>query len=160
MGGSIHAAGILAFVAATVLVLCVFRQGPRADGERWRGLWLAIRALLVETLIGFVASLHMCGAGNPIAQWLIPGVGWAFVSLVVPSRRVRKLFGRGALLLSLLLCYQYLDLVHSADYTGNPAWERRSMRDSDVRVSTLWHTRLTGLYAKQVVPAEKTFPVH
>jgi hypothetical protein len=66
------------------------------------------------------------------------------------QRRRRLLYGvelAGAIVLS----FHFLALVHSARYTGSPAWAEFTAKLNGQRalVKTTWHTRLTGLYSVQ-----------
>jgi hypothetical protein len=71
---------------------------------------------------------HMCLRGNPGIQLLLWTGGFAAILSCVTDWKVAAL---GALILSIAmgtLCFQYVDMVHRHECTGNPGnWENRQL---------------------------------
>lgn len=125
MAGNINAAGILIIILLTVFLLVRFGRKPTNIIQILVGLLLAL-------LLGISASAisaHACKQGNPDRQILIScvclGCILTFTDIKGSSLTVRALiFGTitGIVLLMFLLCNQYVNLVHSKMYTGNPSY--------------------------------------
>jgi hypothetical protein len=147
MDSDLNALGILAALALAALALVGFGRAP---APRPRIVAGAAFFVVACALLG-LGTIHMCGAGEPLWQYVLPLGGAALVIAFVEESHVRYGFAALALAVAIGLSAQFLALVHSDAYTGNPRWEQRlaEARGGRADVRPLWHTPLTGLYAKR-----------
>lgn len=125
MAGNINAAGILIIILLTVFLLVRFGRKPTNIIQILVGLLLAL-------LLGISASAisaHACMQGTPDRQILISCVCLVciltFTDIKGSSWTVRAVIVgtiTGIVLLMFLLCNQYVNLIHSKMYTGNPSY--------------------------------------
>ncbi|MCR4415993.1 MAG: hypothetical protein NUV77_26555 [Thermoguttaceae bacterium] len=158
MAGHLHAAAILVLVAATVALLAWKGRAIPPD-QRQARYRAALVALVTACVLGLIGSLHLCGAGTPKAQWVLPGICWALLMLFIPQRRLRRWLSAVSMVALVALVFHYLDLVHGRDYSGNPDWEDRvRARGRQIDVFPYWHTWLTGIYGKAEIEAAQDEP--
>ncbi len=147
MNGELHAFLLCGLVLATIVLrLCRGRQSKDRPFK-----WAALVVFLTICGVGFFSSVHLCEAGTPLTQWLVPALcaGYYIWTVKIPSGSVILVFVVG-LLYAVGLSSSYVSLVHMDQYTGNPKWElykHRITGEPPSKVEAEWHTVISGLYA-------------
>jgi len=121
MQGHLNAIGILVVPLVTA-VLC-WRFQDREGGQQ-----RTVRAVIWGSacaVVCLLTSLHMCGHGRPVIQWLVPSVCVGATVGVIGPPRVRRIAAVLMALAAFGLSRHYLHLVHTPAYTGNPPWVRK-----------------------------------
>ena len=116
MHGTINAIGLIACVALTAAAL-IFADRQRASLKQ-----ILIGVLIaLSTMIGAgVVSAHLCRAGQPFTQWLIPCI--CIIAIVSKVHRLGLRISATAILViaAFVLSFHFSELVHWSGYTGNP----------------------------------------
>ena len=92
-------------------------------------------------------AIHSCAHGQPIQQWVVPGLLMSAILCFSESSRGKAITLILLFALSAGLSAHYAHIVHGKDWIG----VERSVDDEHVLVEGTreWHTRLTGLYRRQ-----------
>jgi hypothetical protein len=145
MEGAVHA--ILLLVLLAVTAIAVGRTYRRPSGRRLAG---ALCAGVAGSLILGSWMIHLCGNGQAFTQWLIPSACVTLsVAFIGPSALRRGIIAV-SLVLSLLLTWHYVGVVHGPDFVGTQAAEgftgptRRE-----------WHSWISGLYRRTGPPPDR-----
>ena len=141
----IHLSAFIAIAVVTplwILGRATLPDGPRIVAALSLGPALAIGSGLL--------AFHECGMGQPIQQWLIPGLAISAVLLwtqhsVQKALAIVCLTGGAA-----ALCLHYAETVHSPEWQGVET--AASTEEGNVLGAAQWHTPLTGLYRKPGPP--------
>lgn len=144
IAGTVHAVVLIALPLAT-LWMCI----------RWSDGRVSLPKLLVAGMTGVLVApatamvtAHACDAGHPVAQWVIPGL--CIIAIVGFVKRRHGLIAMGmTTAIMFVLCLHYSSIVHGPDYIGT-AEPRGPVAASGVGASSLWHSRLTGLYRREL----------
>jgi hypothetical protein len=144
--GYVLLAMMAAFLAAVVAVVVRGRRAPRTLSPLGR---LGIGAGgLVVVFLAWTLTMHMCGAGLPARQWWLASLSWLLAAAFLAHPRPLALAFGLCLVGFLVLGFSCDAVVHRRDYTGSPKWATFTARPGEqVTVLSIWHTRLTGLYA-------------
>jgi hypothetical protein len=145
VAGTVHAVVLVALPLAT-LWMCI----------RWWEGRLSLPKLLVACMVGVlvapataVVTAHRCDAGQPVAQWVIPGL--CIIAIVGCVKRLHGLIALGTTTaIMFALCMHYSAIVHGPNYIGTTDPRSASVRDAGA--SALWHSWLTGLYRREEAP--------
>ena len=147
MNANINALGIISSVIITLLIIIKFGQ------NKWiyKNLIWAIPLAVIISYLNITFSYHKCLAGNPIMQWLIPMLCLIPISLSVKNKLIALTMISFLIVISFSLSNDFVSLVHTNDYTGNP--KSLEIQDSyynnkDITYK-LWHTHITGLYGEK-----------
>lgn len=135
MIGNLHAAALLSLTLVTIVVCARCRR------ERPRRRMLP--GLLTGALLGMVASCvssHLCRAGQPLTQWLIPAACLAATLTYVGHAAARWTVAIIAVVAMFGLSSHYSDVVHGPVYIGNPHYARR--RDAGLARDEQWAIEL------------------
>jgi len=116
MAGNINAIGILITILLTVLLILKFGKKPN---KRIRFYWGILWACLVAVLAA-ATSTHLCTAGQPVFQWLIPCISLGCILTLIEPKKIRRVASAIIIISTFLLSQQYISLVHTNTYTGNP----------------------------------------
>ncbi len=129
--GTIQAVVIMLTPIITLIALWVSRRSPL----RWTRVLASVFAALGVALLGSLSGLHCCRAGTPTNQWLVPAVCAFFIFLIPKNNYLRWSGVASALLLGVALSLQYVKLVHTRHYIGNPQADREmaSLRQMDFK---------------------------
>ena len=128
-----------------VVAALVYWRFRRNQIERLQSL--VIFALFA--LLGLIGFLHLCSAGNPMAQWIVPGVCAAVAVPAIQSRVIRRAAAVIWFVVGAGLSFHYLALVHGEQYTGNPKSAKEPVQQT-LRNSSLRYLR-DGLVAQSSV---------
>lgn len=149
MQAELNAAGVLAPAAATVLLLWKFGSRPTTP-------WRMLLALVVFLALWAFRPSHLCGAGQPLTQWLVPGLGIFLVLSFVRPKLARYSAAVVFLALSFFLSEHFIDLVHTDGFTGNPEHPEESVLL--LQRSILMEFTLHDREAEPPVDPGRTFP--
>ena len=131
-------------MAATAIA--VSRKSRMPTGAR-TGLSL-LAGLTYLFLVGSVR--HMCPRGQPLTQWLIPGVCMTVSLLCIGPTALRRSLVGAAMILGVGLTWNFIDVVHGPDFVGT----------NDARLvgptRREWHTLISGMYRREAVDAGET----
>jgi hypothetical protein len=146
VAGNLHAVLLIVVITIPLVVFLTRRHLVQQETRlRQRALTAALGASAIVLLCG--TFIHMCGAGQPLTQWLVPAVSWSVVGSLPLSVRIRRAVFVGLFVVACILTGHYMVLVHGEEYTGNPSWARLTPGAGvEIMVDSDWHTRLTGLY--------------
>lgn len=112
----IHALSLLAMPVVTLLVCCVTRRRrPTSRQVVNAGAITGVTVLMLS-----VFSAHLCNNGNPGFQFLIPGACLWVVLAIAGTQWVRVSLAVCLIGLMAILAHQYVELVHSRQWIGNP----------------------------------------
>lgn len=118
MEGNLHAFGLILVVAVTLFALISYPAKPA-------GLAQIVIALLAGgglMIVCQIAGTHMCDAGQPFLQYIIPGTCLILLRSLTRHRcRPARIIAWCLCLAAFILTFHYDDLVHGQHYTGNPA---------------------------------------
>jgi len=156
MGANLNAIGTLATVIVTVPLAWRFWKAE----IKGHGVLMGLLCLLLLAAINVILTHHACHRGQPIFQWLIPGLCLVLLIAVMKDRRARVAIVAFFIVVSLCLSRHYVELVHSEGYVGNPrslvlrnAIVAGDGGDGEVKSGPrpveayrLWHTGFTGIY--------------
>jgi hypothetical protein len=120
MAGNLHAIALIAIPLITVAACVRFRQRALRQGR----VLGAIFGGSVLSLLAGILSSHACSAGQPLTQWLIPGVCFAATVALVRRAAVRDPWALALLTLMFLLSFHYSHIVHGPTYVGSPDFGR------------------------------------
>jgi hypothetical protein len=159
MAGHVHAV-LLILAAVGPVVAAAVRPTANPSTSVLHRVVGTVGGMLVIWLCCGIWT-HGCGAGDPLWQWLLPMAGWGVIGLMRLGGRERRRFFAVELILAVLLSLHYVELVHSEELTGNPAWAELTARldHRQVRVKRTWHTAVSGIYSVQVVPGRIASPL-
>ena len=129
MQGSLHAIGLIACPVLVVAVIAVSKRAPLSV----RRICIAVLVSLLAMFIADTVSVHACIAGQPLTQWLVPGLCMVAVLCSIESVACRAIAGSVLALLAIALSLQFSHLVHEPGFTGNPS-EFLSARDRKIRL--------------------------
>jgi hypothetical protein len=124
MGGNLNALGLILIITITAFFTARFGHRPASVVRVLKGFASAF-------LISFLAlslSAHFCHAGDPVHQWTIAALCLGVLATFVNWRRISLAAGATVIVLTTVLAIQFLGLVHSEEYTGNPEWAIRGSR--------------------------------
>ena len=134
MAGAVHFLVLVMLGAAVVVaILRGSRRPTRSETAR------ATVAGMLAGLGLITMGIHMCTAGNPVSQWLIPSASVTTCLLFIRKPFVRRTLVALALAAGVALSVDYLNEVHGAAYIGVPS----------IGAKPAWHTWLTGLYERR-----------
>ena len=126
------------------IVILILRQRCGTVKLSYRRLLSAILAGFFYLIFAALVTTHACDSGDPGRHILFGCICLGYV-----IARLRISFGElltlcaALIALNLGVSVHYVKVIHRAQYTGNP-------RSTFVRpVESLWHSPLTGLYARR-----------
>jgi len=122
MAGTLNALGLLFVIGITIAALRRHGRVPRQFRSVLFGLLLAILSMFIAS----VFSTHMCKAGSPVMQLLIPAICFVICYAAVDTQyrwELPVLF-----LAPLVLGFHFSVLVHQEGYSGNPRGANRTIR--------------------------------
>ncbi len=121
--------GLIAVVLATLLMVLKFRRPSITTRQVVRaGLWTLIYALVMA-----LCSTHLCHAGNPAMQFVLPSICLLQVLTTIHPRVAR--WGAAAVgLAGVVLTFHAVGLVHDG-FPTNPAYAQRQEQVMKVRVA-------------------------
>ncbi|MEE8155735.1 MAG: hypothetical protein V3T53_12350 [Phycisphaerales bacterium] len=124
MAASLNALGLMGVVALTLLAIFV-RKPQRCSLKLFvRSVLLAIAAVILAN----VASFHMCYAGHPVTQWLIPSVCILLAGLFARVNWLRRVAVAILMIAAIQLSFYFTSIVHMKGFTGNPSSGERVRR--------------------------------
>jgi hypothetical protein len=126
MQGNINAFGLIACIVLTIAMVVLLKR----RAVTVRGLLFGVCISVLVMFVAVATSAHLCHAGNPFTQWLIPCIAIIVVFCVIEAPAPRLM---GTLVLSVAaigLSFHFSELVHWNGYTGNPngAWRSKNYR--------------------------------
>ena len=124
MAGTLNALGLLVVIAAIVYVMRRYGRRPKQFRQFIYSLLTAGVALIIVSTL----TAHMCNAGQPISQLLIPAIGLVLTLTFVEDGFVSMIMVPLLCVAMLGLGFHYDAIVHSTGYTGNPAGVNRSIK--------------------------------
>jgi hypothetical protein len=116
MPGSINAIGLITTIFLTIFIL--WKLGSRPEGIKQ--VIVAIISPLLLFLLGTLLSFHCCNAGVPFTQLVIPAICLGCIIAFIRDIKIQKLSGLAIIVMAIILSDHFLNLVHTADYTGSP----------------------------------------
>lgn len=117
MAGSLNALGLIGVLALTLLAIFV-RKPQRCSSKQ-----SAMSVFLAMTVVLFAPSLtiHLCRAGQPLMQWLIPAVCIVLVGTFTRNNWLRRVVVLVLMAAAIGLSFHFTSIVHMKGYTGNPS---------------------------------------
>ena len=91
-------------------------------------------------------SAHNCAQGQPVQQWVIPGLMLCACWLFSERRPDKLLVLAGIWVLSLALSLHYAAIVHETPWLGVPLTYDES--GHAINAVSEWHTPMSGLYRR------------
>jgi hypothetical protein len=125
-----HAFLLIALTAAPILALAFMKR-------RMPNALQAATALCVGGMAMMATPRHACAEGQPLMQWLLPGLGMIAILLFARSAFWRRVFAVGIWAGFFSLSFQFDSMVHEPGWTGNPnldfsAWALNRMRRDSI----------------------------
>lgn len=151
----LNAAGLALIVLTTLLAVWLFRRQTITPREIARGGVIAGGYCLVMGVL----SVHLCDAGNPVRQVLLPSICLVLI-LTTIERPMAKWLGIAVAVLGAVLTYQAVELVHDG-FPTNPRYAERQGRVVLMRIASEMRGRAgPGAATKPVTtgPAETAEP--
>ena len=137
----VHTLLLLAAVSATVAICRRHYQGPTP---------LRVGSAAVVGLGAMVSSvaltLHACQVGQPVQQWLVPGLAMTVTLALVGPAAWRRGTAVILFLAGLSLSFHYTTVVHGEVWVG--VEQAPGVDGSSAEAMSEWHTWLTGLYRR------------
>ena len=142
VAGPLHAVLLILLMAATAVAVARASRMPT-------GVRTGLSLLAGLTYLFLVGSLrHMCPLGQPLTQWLIPGVCMTVSLLCIGATALRRTLAGAAMVLGVALTWNFIDVVHGPDFVGT----------NDARLvgptHREWHTWISGLYRRDLPPPD------
>lgn len=125
----LNAAGLALIVLVTLVAVWLFRRKTITPREVARAGVLAAGYFLVMGVL----SVHLCDAGNPVRQVLLPSLCLMLI-LTTIERPMAKWLGIGVAVVGAVLTYQAVELVHDG-YPTNPRYAERQGRIVLMRIA-------------------------
>jgi hypothetical protein len=106
---------------------------------------------------GALLAIHSCANGQPIQQWVIPGLVMSAVLCFAESNRSTAVALLVLFSMSTGLSLHYAQIVHGEVWIG----VERSVDEENhlVEGHREWHTRLTGLYRRNAEAPKPAKPM-
>lgn len=117
MAGSLNALGLIGVVALTLLAIFV-RKPQRFNSRQFAmSVFLALPVVILAPLL----TVHLCRAGQPFTQWLIPAMCIVLVGTFTCVTWLRRVVVVVLMVAAIQLSFHFTSLVHRKEYTGNPS---------------------------------------
>ncbi len=137
----VHTFLLLTALFATVAICRKHYQKPTP----WRVVFAVIVGLGAMACSGSL-TIHACQLGQPVQQWLVPGLAMMAALALVGPATWRRSTAATLFLVGLSLSFHYMTVVHGAAWVGV---EQAPGPDGSLGMATSeWHTWLTGLYRR------------
>ncbi len=117
MAGSLNALGLIGVVALTLLTLFVRKPQKCSSRQFAMSVFLASPVVILAPLL----NLHLCRAGLPFTQWLIPAMCIVLVGTFARVNWLRRVVVVVLMVAAIQLSFHFTSLVHRRGYTGNPS---------------------------------------
>ncbi len=98
-------------------------------------LKLAIFSLFPFLVIGVCSFLLLQLGGRPTVEWLLPGLSAFLTGLVAKKPAMFFIVKRGLIIVSIILCFNFICLVNFGEYTAN-------RKETSIILNTLQKTLL------------------
>ncbi|RUL81174.1 hypothetical protein [Tautonia sociabilis] len=95
----------------------------------WSHILLAVSPFLV---LAVLTRLLLSAPGSPVIEWLVPLAGVLVVGFLCKSNTLFTVYAVGAFVASLVLCGNYILLVHGGGYTGRPSVSEHGWRATEL----------------------------
>lgn len=90
----------------------------------------AILFLLFTSVLNIITSTHLCDAGTPFCQWLVPAVCGGAIIIGMEEKKIKRTSVIVMFVVSIVLSQHFVHLVHEDNYIGNPNPRINSMSES------------------------------
>lgn len=117
MAGSLNAFGLIGVVALTLLAIFVRKPQRRNSRQFAMSVFLALAVVVLAPLL----TIHLCRAGQPLTQWLIPAMCIVLVGTFTRVNWLRRVVIVVLMVAAIQLSFDFTSLVHRRGYTGNPS---------------------------------------
>lgn len=94
--------------------------------------------------------IHMCANGQAFTQWLVPSACVTLSVAFIGPIALRRAVIAASLVLSVLLTWHYVGVVHGPEFVGTQAAER-----STGPTKREWHSWISGLYRRAGPPPDR-----
>ena len=123
MAGTLNALGLLLVIGLTIVVLRKHGRFPRHLLSILFGLLIASFSLIIASFF----TVHMCNAGQPVTQLLIPGICFVICYVALEAQPPSWWWLIMLFFAPLALGFHFTMVVHSDGYTGNPRSGNRAL---------------------------------
>lgn len=142
--------GLLGFVTALALFIVALRPGYRKH-RPWGYVLLAAAPLLV---LAVLTRFLLSAPGVPVIEWLLPLTGVLVVGFYCKSNKLFAAYSASALIISLVLCGNYIALVHGGGYTGRPSVSEHGWRNSELNAVRSAESDLRKTFPEEAIVPE------